>query len=61
LVTPLCNNGAYVKPFSDRMSSESVKFELADDGNPAPAAVPGDWLRSAVAHPVAGRIQTAEN
>ena len=32
----------YVEPFFDPNPSKSVKTELADDGRPAPAALPGD-------------------
>ena len=45
----------------NQISSESVNIELADDGRPAPAALPGDCCVSAVAHSVAGWIRTARN
>ena len=41
----------------NRYLSESVEVELADDGRPAPATLPGDCCGSAAAHSVAGRIQ----
>ena len=46
---------------SDQISSKSVKIELADDGRPAPAALPGDCYGLPAPHSVVRRIQTAEN
>ena len=42
-------------------SIELVKIQLADDGRPAPAALPGDCCGLPSPTRVAGRIQTAEN